>query len=172
MLLIFVFRSGRAITIQHFPSWRYSPETWFLACMFHDIGTTEHNMNRTRLSFEFQGGFEALRVLTQNGAPQSQAEVVAETVIRHQDVGDTGNLALLTSIAHFATLLDNTGKFAELVHPDTIRNVVAAWPRLGWTGCFASVVRKEKSSKPWSHTTKIEDFAELVEANEVMRPYD
>jgi len=78
----------------------------------------------------------------------------------------------LTALILFATLLDNAGRWAELVHKDTIEAVVKRWPRKGWTGCFADVVRKEIEAKPWSNSTRIEGFAEIVEANEVMRPYD
>jgi cyanamide hydratase len=33
-------------------------------------------------------------------------------------------------------------------------------------------VRKECEVKPWSNTTRIEGFAEMVEANKLMEPYD
>lgn len=105
-------------------------------------------------------------------SPQSQSEAVCETVIRHQDLGDTGKITALTAVIHFATVLDNAGLYPELVHEDTIRSVVAAFPRNGWTSCFADVVRKEVELKPWSNTTRIEGFAEMVEGNSVMRPFD
>lgn len=158
--------------MQHFPDWRYSPETYLLTCLMHDIGTTEHNQSKTQLSFEFQGGMQALQLLTQHGASQSQAEAVAEAIIRHQDLGETGNQTTVGAVTHFATTFDNAGMNPELVHKQTIENVVKAWPRNGWTGCFAGVVRKEVELKPWSHTTKIEGFAEMVEANKLMEPYD
>ncbi|KAI5201967.1 cyanamide hydratase [Aureobasidium subglaciale] len=167
-----VYYFGQAITMQHFPEWHYSPETYLLASLLHDIGTTDTNMAATNLSFEFQGGMQALQLVLKNGASKSAAESVCETIIRHQDVGESGNITTLTAVIHFATLLDNAGKNPELVHQDTIENVVKAWPREGWTGCFAGTVRKETKLKPWSHTTKIEGFAEMVEANETMRPYD
>lgn len=124
------------------------------------------------MSFEFKGGIISLDLLTSLKAEISQAEAVCETIIRHQDLGDTGNITTLTAIIHLATVLDNAGGHPELVHEDTIRNVVAKYPRDGWTGCFASVVRRECKLKPWSNTTRIEGFAEIVEANKVMQPYD
>lgn len=134
----------------------------------HDIGTTEQNMHNTHLSFEFQGGYKALDLLTQNGSPQAQAEAVAEAIIRHQDCGETGMVSQLVFLIQISTLVDNTGAFAEqLVHMETVKNVVKAWPRLGWSGCFSSTVRKEVELKPWSHTTKIENFAEMIEGNNV-----
>ena len=71
-----------------------------------------------------------------------------------------------------ATLVDNTGKYVELVHEKTVEDVVQAWPRLGWSGCFAHAVRREVKLKPWSHTTKIEGFAEMIEGNEYMAKFE
>ena len=114
----------------------------------------------------------SLDLLKSLKAQISQAEAVCETIIRHQDLGDTGNITTLTAIIHFGTVLDNAGMHAELVHEDTIKNVISKYPRNNWTSCFAGVVRKECELKPWANTSRIEGFAEMVEANEVMKPYD
>ena len=158
--------------MQHFPNWRYSPETYLLTALLHDIGTVPHNISKTQLSFEFQGGIISLDLLKSLKAELSQAEAVCETVIRHQDLGGTGNITTLTAITHFATVFDNVGLHPELVHEDTIKGIVARYPRKKWTGCFASVVRKECELKPWANTTRIEGFAEMVEGNKLMEPYD
>ncbi|EMD00898.1 hypothetical protein BAUCODRAFT_188070 [Baudoinia panamericana UAMH 10762] len=167
-----VFYYGRAVTMQHFPDWRYSAETYLLACLLHDIGTVPANMTSTHLSFEFHGGLISLELLKSLHADIEQAELVAETIIRHQDIGDSGNVTTLTAIILFATVLDNAGLNGELVHQETIKSVVDAHPRNQWTDCFASVVRRECELKPWANTTRIEGFAEMVEKNELMAPYD
>lgn len=157
---------------QHFPSWTCSSETLLLAALLHDIGTTPTNQASTNLSFEFYGGYLALDFLKAHQADIAQAESVCETIIRHQDLGDTGMVSTLTAIIHFATVLDNAGLHGELVAKETIESVVKAFPRDGWTGCFAEVVRKECLIKPWANTTRIEGFAQMVEANKLMEPYD
>ncbi|KAI6865093.1 cyanamide hydratase [Hortaea werneckii] len=168
-----VFCYGRAITLQHFPEWTYDPETLFLTALLHDIGTTDANQSSTQLSFEFKGAFIALDLLASLDSDLSQREAVCESIIRHQDLGDTGSMTTLTAVIHFATVLDNVGLYAEeLVHPDTMKNVTTAFPRNGWTGCFAGVVRRECETKPWANTTRIQGFAEMVEANGVMAPFD
>ncbi|KAI6791083.1 cyanamide hydratase [Hortaea werneckii] len=167
-----VFFYGRAITLQHFPEWTYDPETLLLAALLHDIGTTDENQTSTHLSFKFKGGFISLDLLASLGAELSQREAVCETIIRHQDLGDTGKMTTLTAVIHFAIVLDNAGLYPELVHPDTIKDLTAHFPRNGWTGCFAAVVRRECERKPWANTTRIEGFAEMVEGNRVMRPFD
>lgn len=151
-------------------------ETWALTCLLHDIGTTDKNRDATLMSFEFYGGQLALTRLVEFGAPRAQAELVCEAIIRHQDAGGTGTIPRIGWLIQQATLFDNCGAFATLVHGDTIKHVTKAWPRLGWCGCFAGKVRAEIKAKPWCHTTVIEEdgrgFAELIEANTLMEPYE
>lgn len=71
---------------------------------------------------------------------------------------------------------------ANLVHPELIRTVVEAYPRHGWSECFASVIEEELRLKPWCHSSTFEvpgykpgepsQFASDVRGNDVMRPYD
>jgi len=174
----FGINPGRAILIQHLPSWE-SPsvlETWALTCLLHDIGTTDKNRGATFMSFEFYGGHLALSKLVEFGAPRPQAELVCEAIIRHQDAGSTGTIPRIGWLIQQATLFDNCGAFPSLVHRETVESTSKAWPRLGWCDCFAGKVRQEIEAKPWCHTTVIEEdgkgFAEMIEANDLMRPYE
>lgn len=174
-----VFLLGASIARQHFPSWHLaqgSPleETYFLACMLHDIGTTDTNLNSTLMSFEFYGARIALSELAKAKTPNAQAESVAEAIIRHQDIGECGEVTLITALIQLATILDNIGQHSELVHKETIEAVVKAWPREGWSTCFASVIRRENGRKPWANTTRLgeEDFPNGVLGNQVMNPYE
>jgi cyanamide hydratase len=171
-----VFYYGQAILSQAFPSWS-SPsfnETYFLTCLLHDIGTTDENIHATFMSFEFYGGLITLDLLKKLGAPVSQAENVAEAVIRHQDLGETGTLTKIGALIQLATIFDNMGGNPELVDKATIESVVEAFPRKGWSGCFAATIRRENSLKPWAHTTHLgeRDFPEGVENNRLMARYD
>lgn len=67
---------------------------------------------------------------------------------------------------------DNMGDYAHLVHEDSIKDVTSKYPRKGWSGCFSKTIREEISLKPWCHTTALEGFAEAVEGNKLMEPYD
>ena len=167
-----VYYYGSAIVKQHFPEFAPFLETYFLTCLLHDIGTTDTNLNATRLSFEFYGGLLTLDVLKEFGASKSQAESVAEAIIRHQDLGETGMITSVGQLIQLATVFDNMGINPHLIHSSTIESVVAAYPRKKWSGCFAATIRKEVGLKPWCHTTSIEGFAEGVEGNKLMEPYD
>lgn len=171
-----VFYYGSAILTHAFPSWSTPTfiETYFLTCMFHDIGTTDKNIHATLLSFEFYGGYLVLDVLKSLSAPIEQAENVAEAVIRHQDLGDTGTITRIGALVQLATIFDNMGGNKELVATETVESVVGAYPRKGWSGCFAATIRRENSLKPWAHTTHLgeQDFPVGVENNQLMAPYD
>ncbi|KAJ4251494.1 hypothetical protein NW762_011481 [Fusarium torreyae] len=130
-----------------------SPLTLTLACLLHDIGTTDKNMTSTRLSFEFQGGIQALQLLRDFGSTKDQAEALA-------------------------TIYDNVGEhpsvkdFGTIVHEKTREEVNVTFPREGWLGCFAETIRKEEKLKPWCHTTHIPNFVERVKSSQLRKPYE
>lgn len=98
---------GHTIVTQHFPLWLSSSsaflETWALTCLFHDIATIPDMRRTTHMSFEFQGGFTALKELQGFGAPLAQAESVCEAIIRHQDPGETGTISRMGQLVQVAT---------------------------------------------------------------------
>ncbi|KAF2458936.1 hypothetical protein BDY21DRAFT_339317 [Lineolata rhizophorae] len=168
-----VFYYGAALIKQHFPHFATFTETYLLACLLHDIGTTPANLQSTFMSFEWYGAYLSLDLLQkQCGAPQAQAEAVCEAIVRHQDLGETGDVTALGQLIQLATVFDNIGMNPSLIHSETIKHVTAAFPRKMWSGCFASVIREEIGLKPWCHTTAIEGFAEKVEGNALMKPFD
>ncbi|KAH0566343.1 hypothetical protein GP486_000249 [Trichoglossum hirsutum] len=170
-----VFYYGMAIARQQFPDWAVTPETYFVTCLLHDIGTTDKNIKATLMSFEFYGGMIALDLLhRQLKAPKEQAEGVAEAIFRHQDIGESGRITTLGQLVQLATIFDNMGGHADLVHKGTIEDVVKHYPRHKWSACFAATIRQENSLKPWAHTTALgeDDFPNGVIDNKLMAPYD
>ncbi|KAJ5097403.1 hypothetical protein N7456_008124 [Penicillium angulare] len=184
-----VYHYGLAIKNYRFPShpdFAFTDETYFLACILHDIGTTDENTHSTKLSFEFFGGFLALNLLQSDDtsistdagsgavAPRDQAESVAEAIIRHQDLCVVGNISAVGQLLQLATIFDNTGSYADLVHPDTIKDVCAHFPRHQWSGCFVATIRRENALKPWAHSTALgeEEFPAKVLGNTLMEPYE
>ncbi|KAH7115961.1 hypothetical protein B0J11DRAFT_584006 [Dendryphion nanum] len=167
-----VYYYGSAIVTHHFPEWEPMLETYFLTCLLHDIGTTAENLNGTHMSFEYYGAFLALNFLVENGAKKDQAESVAEAIVRHADLGETGELTSLGQLIQLSTVFDNLGANPFLIHKDTITSVVSAFPRQQWSTCFAATMREEVETKPWCHSTANEGFIEAVEGNELMRPFE
>lgn len=57
------------------------------------------------MSFEFYGGLLARDLLCNHyHAPTDQAESVAECIIRHQDIADTGKITTLGLLIQLATI--------------------------------------------------------------------
>ncbi|KAB5577497.1 hypothetical protein GE09DRAFT_1168455 [Coniochaeta sp. 2T2.1] len=170
-----VYYFSMAILRQQFPDYPLSPSTLAITSLLHDIGTTPTHLRATQLSFEFYGGILALNLLQSDplNAPQSQAEAVAEAIIRHQDIGTVGNITFLGQIIQLATLYDNIGGNPEIVHKETRDDVNREFPRGGWAECFVGVIREELGLKPWAHTTHLgkKEFEEGVLGNELMRGY-
>lgn len=128
-----VYHYGLAIKQYRFAAhadWQFSDETYFLACVLHDIGTTEENITATHLSFEFFGGMLAMDVLRNTsihnpggdgpgGAPagvasRDQAESVVEAIIRHQDLCEVGKITALGQLLQLATIFGKDFVFPHL----------------------------------------------------------
>ncbi|KAF7549665.1 hypothetical protein G7Z17_g6222 [Cylindrodendrum hubeiense] len=169
-----VYYWATAIAKQQFPEYAadLSASTLAFTCLLHDIGTSEQNLSGTRMSFDFYGGIQALNLLNCLGSTKDQAEAVCETIIRHQDLGTEGTITFLGQLIQLATIYDNVGLFEGIIHETTREDVNRAFPREGWSGCFAKTIREEMRLKPWCHSTHIHNFASEVESNKLMQPYD
>jgi len=178
-----VYIYGTALVKTHFPSWSYGDETYYLACLMHDIGTANKFLATTKMSFEFKGAIVARDVILKHGGVEDQADSVCDAIIRHQDIFvKGGNITMIGQILQLATILDNVGIRSNLIHPDLIKTTTTAYPRFGWSECFARTIEKELTLKPWCHTTTFEipnwkagvksNFATDVRGNEAMRPFD
>lgn len=77
---------GVALTQTHFPQWSYDKETYYLACLLHDIGTAAKFLASTKMSFEFKGAIVARDLILQMGGVEDQADSVCDAIIRHQDI--------------------------------------------------------------------------------------
>lgn len=105
-------------------------------------------------------------------APVEQAESVTEAILRHQDIQDKGKVTMMTQLIQLATILDNVGGNAEMVHRGTIEEVVKEWPRKGWSACFNAVVEQEKQIKPWAMVSRLEGFEDMIKENKTMEQWD
>ncbi|KAH9202078.1 hypothetical protein LQ764DRAFT_94671 [Zygosaccharomyces rouxii] len=165
-----VFQYSVAIMKDQFPEWDLDEEVIYVTALMHDIATTDKNLNGTKLSFEFYGGYITRElILRETGGNTDYADAVAEAIIRHQELTTTGFITSLGLILQIATALDNAGANTNLIHQETIYSINEKYPRVNWSTCFANVLSKEDTQKPWSHSTTlgIEDFKEKVLNNPV-----
>ncbi|TWU71965.1 hypothetical protein ED733_001531 [Metarhizium rileyi] len=175
-----VYYYGTVIIRQQFPDQvdTFSPSTLAMTALLHDLGTTEENTLASRMSFEFYGAYQALQILRGLGSAPDRADAVCEAIIRHQDLGTDGNMTFLGQMMQLATIFDNVSDhpylpdIKDLVHVETREDVINAFPRTGWLGCFAKTVRNEVELKPWSHTSRIPGFAAKILGNTLMEQYE
>ncbi|KAJ3484815.1 hypothetical protein NLG97_g6966 [Lecanicillium saksenae] len=175
-----VFYFASAILRDQFPEHfiTLSSSTLALSCLLHDIGTAPDYLTATRMSFEYYGGLQALRVLDIAGATVNQAEAVCECIIRHQDLGTDGSITFLGQLIQLATIYDNVSDhphlagLASIIHADTREDVIRAFPRKGWLGCFAATAEREVALKPWCHTTHLPSFGDKIRGNKLMAQYE
>lgn len=83
-----------ALTRTHFPAWSYDSETYYLACLLHDIGTAEKYLSTTKMSFEFKGAIVARDLILQLGGIEDKADSVCDAIVRHQDIFVKGYCAI------------------------------------------------------------------------------
>ncbi|KZO98229.1 cyanamide hydratase [Calocera viscosa TUFC12733] len=160
-----------ALAKTQFPEWDFDPESYYLACLFHDIGCTPENLEATKLSFEWWGGMYAHTYLLPR-ASSDVADVVAETIFRHTDFV-RGKIHLHGQLIQLGTLLDNHGARSEWINRKTVDGIVEAYPRLEWNDGFADAMEREVELKPYSHTTCFEGAIwRNSRANSYMKVYE
>ncbi|KAF5366738.1 hypothetical protein D9758_006569 [Tetrapyrgos nigripes] len=178
-----VYIYGVALTKTHFPSWTYDLETYYLACLLHDIGTAQKYLATTKMSFEFKGAIVARDLILSKGGVEDQADSVCDAIVRHQDIFVKGFVWSDPETYRPTHIYpDNVGIRANLIHPNLVKTTCDLFPRKGWSDYFARVIEKELSLKPWCHSTTFEqpgwkegvesNFARDVRGNEVMHPFD
>ncbi|KAF9259650.1 cyanamide hydratase [Marasmius fiardii PR-910] len=140
---------GVAVTRAHFPHWQYDLETYYLACLLHDIGTTEKYLRSTKMSFEFKGSIVAGELILSLGAPRDQADNVGEAIIQHVDVFvNGGNIAMIGQVLQPSTIMDNVGTWSNFLYLRLIETTTTAYPRDGWSEHFAEAIEREGTVKP------------------------
>ncbi|RUS16178.1 hypothetical protein BC938DRAFT_476678 [Jimgerdemannia flammicorona] len=168
-----VYFYGAILATDQFPHWNWSPENYLLTSLLHDIALNPANMAATSLSFEFEGGIIAHNFLLQQGASRAVADDVTEAIIRHTNFV-SGKIGVTGQLIQLGTTLDVIGANPQLYHKQSIAEIVAKYPRLGFNQHMAKFMRDELAKKPHSHTTCLlgSGFVEKIVANEVFAEYD
>ncbi|BGP36958.1 hypothetical protein JCM10449v2_000862 [Rhodotorula kratochvilovae] len=154
------FLFAAAIQKAQFPSWEWHPEALYLACLFHDLGAIEANLQKTKASFEFYSAVLARNFLLAHLEGREQPDLVdsvCEAIWRHTDFV-ASQITVTGQLLQLGTLYDNIAANRAWIHPKTAAQIVERFPREGWSDCFHHWMKREVELKPWSHTT-IFDFS-------------
>jgi len=169
---------GVSIASVQFPDWHWDAESFYLACIFHDLGATPENLAATKLSFEWHGAFLARQFLLPSPGTATQdekdiADAVAEAICRHTNFIE-GMITTHGQMIQLGTLFDNAGTTPTWINPETARAIVKAYPRYEWTSCFGHAMKEEVRLKPWSHTTffDVEGIWDKVASNPIAAVFE
>jgi cyanamide hydratase len=127
----------------------WDAETFYLASMLHDLKCTAKAFEQSHVSFELHGGSAARAFLVDvAGAPPRVGDAVMEAICRHKDTDPSSyGFSPEAQLLRFGAQLDALGIYAELIHPRSIADVVAAFPRLGFNDLFADTLLLEARVK-------------------------
>jgi len=170
-----VYYIGAAVAQQRFPTWKWDKESYYLACLFHDLGASDTHIRGTRLSFEYEGGILAREFILHHSPHEKEiADEVAEAIFRHTNFVK-GKISATGQLLQLSTTLDVIGLHPALHSASTYDEIVANWPRMGFNCHFCGLMEEEMAVKPWSHTTTVEEengFCSKIKNNPFTKKYD
>jgi cyanamide hydratase family protein with HD domain len=113
--------------------------------MLHDLKCTSAAFQQSHVSFELHGGTSARTFLADvAGAPTHVADTVMEAICRHKDTDPLSyGFSPEAQLLRFGAQLDALGNYSSLIHPRSVADVVAAFPRAGFNDLFADTLLEE-----------------------------
>lgn len=129
---------------------RWDAELLFVAAMLHDLGLT--GLAGGEGPFEQRGAAAAQSWLHQQGWPEQRAAAAAKAIGMHLDVGRAARERPEVALLHFGAAADAIGMRLEDIAPQTVVEVVEAYPREGFRRYFADKMRAEARTQPRSAT--------------------
>jgi hypothetical protein len=116
-------------------------ELLYLACMLHDLGLTDH-CEEGEQSFEIRGAQAARKWCLEQGLEEQKADLVHEAIALHTSLSSAQREPEI-ALVHFGAGVDVIGYHIEDITPDTIAEIILAWPRLDFKQEFISALQSE-----------------------------
>ena len=124
------------------------PELLAVSAILHDLGLTDRYSAQER--FEVDGANAARSFLKERGIPAHQIQLVWDAIALHT----TRSIALHkepeVAVMHSGIAVDVIGAGLELISQDSVRAILAEFPRLSmkkqFQECLCSVVRRKPAT--------------------------
>lgn len=110
---------------------RYDAELVFIGSALHDLGLVEAFMTPSE-RFELDGADAALRYLTEWGVPRERADVVWDAIALHTNGSIAARKAPEIAMVSAGAIMDAAGLELGELSADSVRQVLSAFPRLGF----------------------------------------
>jgi hypothetical protein len=124
----------------------YDRELVYLASMLHDLGLTEEFAADKR--FDVDGADAAVRILQQQGYPETKTRVVWDAIALHAlgDIADRREPEV--ALVHMGAHVDVMGLWIDEITPSLIDDTLALYPRLGMKAAFTEALAQSAKKKP------------------------
>jgi hypothetical protein len=134
---------------------RYDRELLFVAAALHDLGLTPEWDDGTT-SFERRGAEVARRVLLDEGAPPSAADLVHDAIALHLELTTADDPRPEVAGVSLGAAVDVLGLRVDQLPAGALDDVLARHPRLGLKTWLAEAMAREALAKPGARVAALE----------------
>ncbi|QLE56119.1 HD domain-containing protein [Nostoc sp. TCL26-01] len=125
---------------------KYDRELLYLSAVMHDLGLTERFDGEQR--FEVDGADAARAFVLEHGLPESKAEVVWDAIALHTSIGIASRKQPETALVHLGAGADVLGMRIFDIPPETVEQVIEAYPRLDFNRAMTELLASQVKRKP------------------------
>jgi hypothetical protein len=125
----------------------YDDESFFLVCMLHDLGVTDHGSDGEQ-RFEVAGADAAARFLRERSTSDDQISTVWQSISLHTSVGLAERFGPVHSLSYQGISLDVNGLEQDLLPAGFAERVHLAWPRHDLGYAIAAAIAKDTRTNP------------------------
>ncbi|HEY9656564.1 MAG TPA: HD domain-containing protein [Crinalium sp.] len=121
-------------------------ELLYLGAIMHDLGLTERFDAEQR--FEVNGADAARAFALEHGLPDEKAEIVWDAIALHTSIGIAIRKQPEIALVHLGASADLIGMRLSDITPETVEQVLDAYPRLGFNQQITQLMVSQVKRKP------------------------
>ena len=121
-------------------------ELLYLGAVMHDLGLTQRFDGEQR--FEVDGADAARAFVLEHGLSDQKAEVVWDAIALHTSVGIASRKQPEIALVHLGASADVLGIGVSDIPPETVEQVMEAYPRLGFNRAMTELLVSQVKRKP------------------------
>ncbi|MDZ8261885.1 HD domain-containing protein [Nostoc sp. ChiQUE01b] len=132
-------------------------ELLYLGAVLHDLGLSDRFDGEQR--FEVDGADAAQAFVLEHGLSDEKAEIVWDAVALHTSLGIASRKQPEIALVHLGASADVLGIRMADILPETVEQVLDAYPRFGFNAAMTELLVSQVKRKP--HTTAFTWLAEV-----------
>ena len=125
-------------------------ELLYLGAIMHDLGLTERFDAQQR--FEVNGADAARAFVLEHGLSDEKAEIVWDAIALHTSIGIAVRKQPEIALVHLGASADLIGMRISDITPETVEQILDAYPRLGFNQQITQLMVSQVKRKPQTAT--------------------